>query len=153
MSFDAPTWESTREPVPQTLRRVLEWLYVKNQADQLVARANQLREEVTKTVRDSADAYADDRGNVFLNLPERLTVGDKTYEAVKRERRILRIANEDRIRILADRTGTTDRLFPPQPVLDEQELYVLYQEGLITEADIDGSYDIKESWALKAVAV
>lgn len=154
MSFDAaPSWETPAEAVPSILRRTLEWLHVKRQADQLVARANQLRDEVTKVVRDSQDAYVDDRGNLFLDLPKALTVGETTYGAIKREKRITRFPNEDRIRELAERTGTLDRLFPSQPVLDEQELYVLYQEGLITEQDIDGSYDVKESWALKAVPV
>lgn len=147
----APTFEPLTDPVPSTARQILEWLYVKSQADAAVARANKLREGVTALVRE--EGYTDDKGNVFLDLEQPLTVGEKTYSAVKRELRVKRIPNEERIRELAERVGALDRLFPLKPVVDVEELYVLYQEGIVSETDIDSVFDTDSSWALKAVAV
>lgn len=146
----AQSFETIDDPVPSRTRKVLEWLYVKGQADALVARANQLRDEVTAHVRDHGQP--DDKGNVFLDLDQPLTVGEKTYGAVKREMRVKRTANEDRLMALAEQIDAVDRLFPKKPVMDLEELYVLYQEGLVTESDIDGVFDTDTSWALKAVA-
>lgn len=146
----AQTFEPLDDPVPTWSRQALEWLYVKSQADALVARANQLRERVTATVRDRG--YEDDKGNVFLELDQPLNVGGKTFTSVKREMRVKRTPNDDRIMELAQRVGAVDRLFPLKPVVDVEELYVLYQEGLVSESDIDGVFDSETSWALKAVA-
>jgi hypothetical protein len=148
-----PIWDTSSDPQPSLARSVLTWLYLKTQADELVASANKARDRVTQAVRDSADAYIDDRGHVYLDLDDPLTVGETTYSAVKREKRITRIANQTRAYDLATRLGLVDRLFPPTPVFDEQELFVAYQEGVISEEEIDGLYDVKESWALKAVPV
>jgi hypothetical protein len=151
MPVSDPTWDTSSDPKPTLTRSVLTWLYLKSQADELVARTNQAKERVTRAVRDSADAYLDDRGHLYVDLDEPLTVGETTYAAVKREKRITRTANEDRAAELAEKLGLTDRLFPSRPVFDEQELFVLYQDGLLTEAQIDDLYDIRENWALKAV--
>lgn len=148
-----PTWDVSSDPQPSLARSVLTWLYLKSQADELVARANQARDRVTSAVRDSAEAYLDDRGHLYLDLDQPLTVGERTYAAVKREKRITRIASEERAHELAAARGLLARLFPTRPVFDEQELYVAYQEGKITEEEIDALYDEKISWALKAVAV
>lgn len=147
----APTFEPLADPVPSTVRQILEWLYVKSQADAHVARANRLREGVNALVRE--EGYTDEKGNVFLDLEQPLTVGEKTYGAVKRELRVKRLPNEERIRELAERVGALDRLFPLKPVVDVEELYVLYQEGIVSETDIDSVFDTDSSWALKAVAV
>lgn len=146
-----PVWDTSSDPQPSLTRSVLTWLYLKSQADELVARTNQARDRVTAAVRDSGDAYLDDRGHLYVDLDRPLTVGETTYTAVKREKRITRTANEDRAHELAEQLGLLDRLFPDRPVFDEQELYVAYQEGKISEEEIDALYDIKESWALKAV--
>lgn len=149
--MSAPIWETPTRPQSTITRSVLEWLYLKNQADELVALANQARDRVTREVCNSAGSYFDERGHRYLDLDKPLTVGETTYGAVKRERRVTRIANPDRAHDLAAELGLVDRLFPPTPTFDEQELFVVYQEGGITEAQIDELYDVKESWALKAV--
>lgn len=146
----AQNFEPIEDPVPSRTRTILEWLYTKGHADGLVARANQLREQVTAHVRDFG--FEDDKGNVFLDLDQPLTVGAKTYGSVKREMRVKRTANEERLMALAEQVDAVDRLFPRKPVMDLDELYVLYQEGLITESDIDGVFDTDVTWALKAVA-
>lgn len=148
----APTWDATADPKPPFLRIALAWLYYKREADIAVARANKAREVVAQQVRDSPDAYLDGRGHVFLDLPEQLTVGDTTYAAIKREKRVTRSVDQDRAWDLAKARGVFERLFPLKPTFDEQELYVLYEEGLITEQEIDRLFDVKETWALKPVA-
>lgn len=153
MPVSDPTWDTSSDPKPTLTRSVLTWLYLKSQADELVARTNQARDRVTAAVRDSGDAYIDDRGHVYVDLDEDLTVGETTYGAVKREKRVTRIANADRAYELAVELKLEARLFPPVPTFDEQELFVAYQEGLISEEEIDALYDVKETWALKAVPV
>lgn len=141
--------EALDGPVPSTARQILEWLYVKSQATELTARANKLRDLVDAAIEQGS--YTDDKGNVFYDLDRPLTVGEKTYGAVKRELRVKRVPNEERVMALALRVGAYDQLFPLKRVMDPDELYVLYQDGVISESDIDGVYDSQESYALMAV--
>lgn len=150
--MEDPTWITPSDPVSPVTRTVLEWLYLKSQADDLVARANQARDSVTRAVCASDKVQADDRGHLWLDLESPLRVGEHTYTAIKREKRVTKLPNEQRAYELAEAKDLIGRLFPMRPVFDESELYVLYQQGLLTEVELDDLYDVRTTWALKAVA-
>jgi len=146
------TWQSDPETTQRITRMTLEWLHAKAQINAMTARANKLRDELDDFVAFAG--YVDDKGHTYLDLPATLEVAGKKVAALKREKRVTRSANTDRIGALADRVDAAhpkanlhDRLFPLLPVLDEDELYVAYQDGLLTEADIDAVFDAKVTWA------
>lgn len=147
-----PTWITPADPATPVARSVLEWLYLKSQADELVARANLARDAVTRAVCASDKAVADDRGHLWLDLDSPLRVGESVYTAIKREKRVTRLPSEQRAEEFAEKHDLVERLFPMRPVFNEAELYVLYQEGLISEVELDDLYDVRTTWALKAVA-
>lgn len=150
--MEDPIWITPSDPASPVARTVLEWLYLKTQADELVARTNQARDNVTRVLCASEKAVTDDRGHLWLDLDAPLRIGEATYSAVKREKRVTKLANEQRAYDFACEKNLLTRLFPERPTFDEAELYVLYQQGLITEIELDDLYDVRTTWALKAVA-
>lgn len=153
-----PTWHSDPETAQRITRSTLEWLHAKVQTKAMSARANRLRDELDQFV--AVAGYADDKGHIYLDLPTPLEVGGTKVGALKREKRISRTANIERIGELADRVDAEhpdahlrERLFPLRPVLDEDELYVAYQDGLVSEADIDDVFDAKVTWAFTVAAL
>lgn len=123
------------------------WAALKTQVDRLTAQLNHLRDRISAEVE--AAGYADESGHIRLPLAEPFEFGGKRYEGIKRERRVSPSVNHERLEALAEQRGLTDRLFPLRPVADEEEIYVLYQEQILTEADVDALFDYKVTWAFK----
>lgn len=132
----------------QLLADLRTWVYLRAQYDRLSAQINGLRDRISTEV--DLVGWSDENGHRWLELPESFEYAGNRYLGVKRERRVSRTINEERAWKFAADRGLLDRLFPPRPTLDEQELYVLYQQDKITEADIDVLYDTKITWAFKA---
>lgn len=126
------------------------WVYLKAQVDRNTAQLNQLRDQISADV----ERYGrpDESGHVRMQLRRPFEYGGKRYEGIKRERRVSRTLSQDRAEALANARGLRDRLFPMRPVFDADELLVLYQQGLLTEGEIDGLYDTKITWAFKPEA-
>lgn len=123
------------------------WVYLKAQVDRTTAQLNQLRDEISEDVERAGQA--DESGHIRLAIGRPFEYAGRRYEGVKRERRVTRTLSEQRAGDLADAKDLRGRLFPLRPVFDPDELYVLYQQGLVTEAEIDSLYDTKVSWAFK----
>lgn len=129
--------------------RLRVWVQMRAQQERLTYELNILRDQLVDEIR--AHGYRDENGHIRLELEHPFEHGGKRYSGLKRERRVRRTVNEERALALAETRGLRDRLFPMQPVFDEQELFVLHQEHLITEREIDDLYDRKIDWAFKPV--
>jgi hypothetical protein len=127
------------------------WVQLKAQIDRVTSQLNRLRDRISAEVE--ATGEIDESGHIRLPLPEAFEWAGKRYEGVKRERRVTASISHERAEALADAKGLRERIFPLRPALDEQELYVLYQERLLTEAEIDSLVDRKVTWAFKPEAV
>jgi hypothetical protein len=137
---------------PATLaQNTLLWAQLRAAQERITGELNKLRDTLSAIIE--VHGYTDERGNLRLELPEPVTFDGRRIESLKYERRVSRVLNEERAAAFAKQRGLTDRLFPPTPLFDEQQLYVLYQEHVITEADIDALYDTREGWAFKPQAV
>ena len=133
--------------MPNLINDVLEWLDSKARADAFTRRANRLRDQIESSVCENG--HTDSNGNVTLALSNPVIFDGRIYCGVKRERRMQRTPNEERIRELAERTNNIERLFPLRPTLNEQALAALCLEGVISKEEIEAVYDIKESFAFK----
>lgn len=129
--------------------RLLMWVQMRAQQERLTSEMNILRDQLVDELR--AKGYQDEKGNIRLELARAFEHGGKRYSGLKRERRVKRTLNEERLEALAKQKGLTDRLFPLRPCVDEQELFVLHQEHKLSEREIDGLYDRDVTWAFKPV--
>ncbi|MGW3273918.1 hypothetical protein ACWDFH_20960 [Streptomyces kronopolitis] len=136
------------DPVIPTFR---EWAMLKAQQTDLTTRMNRLRDKVAAAVQ--ARGYADHKGSQYIDLPFPIPVGDSEYIRIKRERRVSVTADEEAAeRILKAKSPELyRRAFPPVPTLDADELYVLLQEGALTEEEMDQIMVQKETFAFRGL--
>jgi hypothetical protein len=71
-----------------------------------------------------------------------------TYTGIMNQRRASEYLDTDKVEKLAVNKDLRDRMVHMEEVWDYDEIYVLYQEGLITEEEFDWLMDVTEQWAL-----
>lgn len=143
--------ESQRIPFDPIIPLFREWAVLKAQVTDQTSRLNKLRDKVASAVEKRG--YVDHKGSQYLDLPFPIPAGDNEYIRIKRERRVSVIADEEAAaRILKARSEALyRRAFPPVPTLDADELYVLLQEGHLTEEEMDEILVQKETFAFRGL--
>lgn len=145
--------ESEARPVPfdPVIPTFREWAKLKAQQTELTTRMNKLRDKVAAAVE--ARGYADHKGSQYIDLPFPIPVGESEYIRIKRERRVSVVADTEAAERItrAAGEGVYRRAFPPVPTLDADELYVLLQEGVLTEDDMDRIMVKKETFAFRGL--
>jgi hypothetical protein len=136
----AAPWEKTRQ-----------FLALKFQETEIVTRKNKLRDEVS--VHVDANGEVDEKGSKFWKLDPPIEVNGQKFTEVKRERRVSTSLDAEKAEELAVAKGIRDRLFKQvtTEVLDQDELYVLNQEGVISDEELDGLFVETESFAFKPI--
>jgi hypothetical protein len=139
------------------LEKTRQFLALKFQEGQITSRKNKLRDEISAFV--DANGETDEKGSRFWDLPTPIEINGQKFVSVKRERRSSPSIDEDKIRELLLAKATVDaggvtlysRVFKPvtEIVLDQAELYVLNQEGLITDEELDSFFVETVSFAFK----
>ncbi|MFE4681559.1 hypothetical protein ACFRNJ_12075 [Streptomyces sp. NPDC056721] len=133
-------WEKTRQ-----------FLALKFQEADIVTRKNKLRDEVSAHV--DASGETDEKGSKFWKLDPPIEVNGQKFTEVKRERRVSQSLDEEKTDELVTAKGVRDRVFKTveMEVLDQDELYVLNQEGLLSDEEIDGLWVENVSFAFKPI--
>lgn len=140
------------------------WALTKTRADLLTAQVNQLRDKMSKTLR--ARGITDEKGSYLLPLNTAVNVGEKVYSHVKLERAEGNEVDEEQASLICmsdkiaeraaqrktDRVDVYNRVFPWVRQFDPQETYVLYQEGILDDEDLDAIFPPKVAWRFKGVA-
>lgn len=143
--------EPQRIPFDPVIPVFREWAVLKAQVTEETSRLNKLRDKVASAVEQRG--YIDHKGSQYLDLPFPIPAGDNEYIRIKRERRVSIVADEQAAeRILKAKSDALyKRAFPPVPTLDADELYVLLQEGHLTEAEMDEILVQKETFAFRGL--
>lgn len=138
----AAPWEKTRQ-----------FLALKFQETEITSRKNKLRDEVAAHV--DAVGEPDEKGSLFWKLTPPIEINGQKFVEVKRERRVSTSLNEDATQELVASKGAEILARVYKPVteirLDQDELYVLNQEGVLTDAELDGLFEENESFAFKPI--
>lgn len=136
------------DPIIPTFR---EWAVLKAQVTEETSRLNKLRDKISAAVESRG--YTDHKGSQFLDLPFPVPAGENEYIRIKRERRVSVSADEEAAERILKSKGEAlyRRAFPPVPTLDADELYVLLQEGHLSEADMDEILVQKETYAFRGL--
>jgi hypothetical protein len=135
---------------PETpLEKVRQFLILKFQEQQIVTRKNKLRDDVSAHV--DATGEVDEKGSKFWKLPTPIEVNGQKFTEIKRERRVSTKLDVDAVDTLVNEKGLRDRVYKQvtTEVLDQDELYVLNQEGVISDAELDGLWVESASFAFK----
>jgi hypothetical protein len=136
----AAPWEKTRQ-----------FLALKFQEADIVTRKNKLRDEVSAHV--DATGEVDEKGSKFWKLDPPIEFNGQKFTEVKRERRVSQSIDEEKVEALVTAKGIRDRVFKQvtQEVLDQDELYVLNQEGVLSDEELDSLWVETESFAFKPI--
>ncbi|AZM47784.1 hypothetical protein DMB38_20115 [Streptomyces sp. WAC 06738] len=143
--------EPQRIPFDPIIPIFREWAVLKAQVTEETTRLNKLRDRVAAAVEQRG--YTDHKGSQYLDLPFPIPAGDSEYTRIKRERRVSISADEEAAERILRAKGEAlyRRAFPPVPMLDPDELYVLLQEGHLTEAEMDEILVQKETFAFRGL--
>ncbi|MEU1552120.1 hypothetical protein ABZ517_05285 [Streptomyces scabiei] len=143
--------ERQRIPFDPIIPVFREWAVLKAQVTEETSRLNKLRDKIVGAVERRG--YTDHKGSQYLDLPFPIPAGETEYTRIKRERRVSVVADEEAAeRILkAKSEALYRRAFPPVPTLDADELYVLLQEGHLTEAEMDEILVQRETFAFRGL--
>jgi hypothetical protein len=159
---DAPAESvlTANTPESQFERKAAQWALIKHRVDTQTTLLNKLRDDMTADLREVG--IQDEKGSYIIELPRQLRVGDKPFKGMKLERYTTQGMDEDEAEGIArdlDAEATEKggdavvyaRLFPMVRQFDAQEAYVLYQEGLLTEEQMDRIFPEKEGFRFKRV--
>jgi len=143
--------EPQRIPFDPIIPVFREWAVLKAQVTEDTSRLNKLRDRVAAAVEQRG--YVDHKGSQYLDLPFPIPAGESEYTRIKRERRVSISADEEAAERILKAKGEAlyRRAFPPVPTLDPDELYVLLQEGHLTEAEMDEILVQKETFAFRGL--
>jgi hypothetical protein len=144
--------EETPVPVDPIIPVFRQWAMLKAEIEISMRVRDKLRDRVVKAVEERG--YRDHKGSQYIDLPFELEVGGYKYQRIKRERRVSISPDVDRAEEIIGSKGEEflRRAFPMRPVFDPDELYVLLQEGVLTESDMDAIFVQHESYAFKGLA-
>lgn len=123
--------------------QVREYLQVKNTAEMLDARKEDLRKSLFSHLEGSGEI--DDKGNYFIELPQPI---DGIVRLEKQKRTIRKLDEQSAEDILKE-NGLEDEVYETVRVVNEDKLMAAYYEGKITEDELERMFPAKISWALR----
>lgn len=123
--------------------QVREYLQVKNTAEMLDARKEDLRKNLFSHLEGSGEI--DDKGNYFIELPQPI---DGIVRLEKQKRTIRKLDEQTAEEVLKD-NGLEDEIYETVRVVNEDKLMAAYYEGKISEDELERMFPAKISWALR----
>lgn len=123
--------------------QVREYLQVKNTAEMLDARKEDLRKNLFSHLEGSGEL--DDKGNYFIELPQPI---DGIVRLEKQKRTIRKLDEQTAEEVLKD-NGLEDEIYETVRVVNEDKLMAAYYEGKISEDELERMFPAKISWALR----
>lgn len=124
------------------------WVLMREEVESLNASLEKIRDECMAAIKDRG--YRDHKGSLYLTLPG--AIGAKGFSNLKCERRAAKHVNLDIAEDIARERGVYDVCFPAVPTFDEEELFVQYQKGKLTEEDMDKIFTITESFSFRPLS-
>jgi len=136
--IDGPREFNSDDLIGQTT----EYAMLKKNIEQYEARQKELKASLFEKIE--TDGFEDDKGNLWLELPEPV----EGYVSLQKQKRVTRKIDEMLAEDLIEKKGLADRLYKTVRVVDEDELMAALYEGLLTEEEVDEMFPAKVVWAL-----
>jgi hypothetical protein len=99
------------------------------------------------------DGREDENGHRHLDFDSPLTIGGKAWSGITAQRRISASIDLDKVEALVRARGLYDQVFPEVRIrqFKEDVLYILNQQGKITDAELDALITENVSFAIVPV--
>lgn len=139
-----------RSTASSVVGKLLQFLVLKEEVATTTKRIDSLKKELTEHVKEHGET--DDKGHRNFVLPAPVQHGEKTYTGFQQQRRVAQ-AFDDQVaeKILKDK-GLWDRAVVMIPEIDQNEVYVLNQEGLLSDAELDSMFAERETFAFRPIS-
>lgn len=139
-----------RSPGSAVIGKLLQFLVLKDEVKTTGDRLDSLKKELTEHVQ--AHGETDDKGHRNFLLPAPLQHGEKTYTGFQQQRRVSQSFDTQVAEgILKDR-GLWERATVVVREIDQNEVYVLNQEGLLTDDELDSMFAERETFAFRPIS-
>lgn len=139
----------TRQRVSRAASRLQQYLVISSEIAALSKRKTDLRDEMIELI--DADHEKDpEKGHLTQNLGTPITLGNKTYEAIQRQRKVSQVFDEDKAIALLKSKEIEETEYLT-PVLDQDKVARLYADDVLTDDEFDGLFEEVESYSFVAV--
>lgn len=139
-----------RSTASAVVGKLLQFLVLKDEVKTTTERLDSLKKELTKHVVEHGEV--DDKGHRNFVLPAPLEYGDKSYTGFQQQRRVSQSFDTDVAEKLLKDKGLWDRAVVMVPEIDQNEVYVLNQEGLLSDDELDSMFAERETFAFRPIS-
>jgi hypothetical protein len=143
--------EVSRRTSASIARKASQFLFLRNEEKVIRTRKEQERDAIKQWMQNNAET--DHEGHQYFYLPETVNIGGEKFNKLKNERKVSRYISEEKLIELAEEKGVRDRVVKviEIEVVDQDELYVLNQEGIISDEELDNVFEEDVKFALVPV--
>lgn len=121
-------------------------LTLKADAKRITTRSEALKKRLKDfLLARQGDVYASETGSLFYDLPETVEVDGTEYSGMELRRSVTTKFDEDVAEAILKKKGVYEEALTP--VIDQDKVLRLQQEGKITEKDIDKMFVAGEQFA------
>jgi hypothetical protein len=146
----APTTVRRRSASSAIVGKLLQFLALKDEVKVTSERLDALKKVLTKHVVDNGET--DDKGHRNFILPTPLEYGEKSYTGFQQQRRVSQSFDTDVAEKVLKDKGLWDRAVVMVPEIDQNEVMVLNQEGLLTDDELDSMFAERETFAFRPIS-
>lgn len=139
---------SGRAPLPEHHRHSLEYILISKDEAIIRKRREELRDSLKTWLLSNGEP--DENGNYRYYFDKPVILDDQEINGLMAQRRVSEMINEDTAFEVAERYGVLDQVVTEiiTTELDMDMLYVLNQQGVIPDEDIDSIFEFNETFAL-----
>lgn len=139
---------SGRAPLPEHHRNSLEYILISKDEAVIRKRREELRDSLKEWLLSNGEP--DENGNLRYYFDKPVILEDQEVSGLMAQRRVSEMINEDVAFEVAEKYNVLDQVVTEviTTELDMDMLYVLNQQGVIPDEDIDSIFEFTETWAL-----
>ena len=126
-------------------------LTLKLEGGVLVARSEKIKKDFKEWIRTTKDAYRNEKGSYFFDLPETIEVLGKKFKGMELRRAVSVSFDEEKSEEILKEKG--DRVYKAalSTYIDQDKVSRLHQEGKITDEELDSMFVESESFSFYPV--
>lgn len=139
-----------RSTASAVVGKLLQFLVLKDEVKTTTERLDSLKKELTQHVVEHGEV--DDKGHRNFVLPAPLDYGEKSYTGFQQQRRVTQSFDTEVAEKLLKQKDLWERATVVVREIDQNEVYVLNQEGLLTDAELDSMFAERETFAFRPIS-